>query len=175
MPVIIMQCTSSYPVALEKVGLNNLEIFRNKYKCPVGLSDHSGTVFPALAAMAEGANIIEVHVTFDKRIYGPDAIASITVDELGFLVEAKKAFWTMKKNPVDKDILSRELSKTRELFGRSIAPSRPLEVGTVLKADMMTPKKPGTGIPAERINELVGRRLIKPVVPDRLLSWDDLE
>ena len=53
----LMQCTSRYPTPLSEVGLNVLEEMRRRYSCPVGLSDHSGTPFPALAAMARGARL----------------------------------------------------------------------------------------------------------------------
>jgi len=50
LPLAVMQCTSAYPCPPEKVGLNMLGEFRERYGCAVGLSDHSGTIFPGLAA-----------------------------------------------------------------------------------------------------------------------------
>ena len=64
---------------------------REKYNVPVGLSDHSGMVYPSLFAMAMGANLIEVHVTFHKSMFGPDVDSSLTLDELKMLVEGSKA------------------------------------------------------------------------------------
>jgi N-acetylneuraminate synthase len=63
-PFALLQCTSAYPVALEEVGLNVLEEFRSQYRCPVGLSDHSGGPYPGLAAISRKADILEIHVTF---------------------------------------------------------------------------------------------------------------
>ena len=62
-----------YPSPLEEIGLNVMDELRERYRCPVGLSDHSGIVFPALAALARGADIVEVHVTLDRRMFGPDS------------------------------------------------------------------------------------------------------
>jgi len=171
----LMQCTSRYPTPLSEVGLNVLDEMRSRYSCPVGLSDHSGTVFPGLAAMARGASIIEVHVTFDRRMFGPDVPASITFDELALLTQARDAFSEMDEHPVDKDAMARSLSSMREIFGRSVAPSRALPTGTVLAPDMLVAKKPGGGIPTEALPELIGQRLARDVVPERILSWDDLE
>ena len=95
----LMQCTSRYPTPLSQVGLNVLDQMRSRYSCPVGLSDHSGTPFPALAAMARGATVIELHVTFDRRMFGPDVPASITFDELGFLCRARDAFKRNGREP----------------------------------------------------------------------------
>ena len=67
-----MQCTSAYPTPLDAVGLNVIDELRREFDCPVGLSDHSGSMFPGLAALARGANLLEVHVTFDRRMFSPD-------------------------------------------------------------------------------------------------------
>lgn len=175
LPFAVFQCTSKYPASLEEVGLNVIEEIRKRFKCPVGLSDHSGSIFPGLAAMALGVDLLEVHVTFHKKMFGPDVPASITLDELQLLVEANKAFQIMSNNPVDKDLSALGLSETKALFTKSVAPTRPLPQGTVLERDMLTLKKPGTGISSGRLKELIGRRLIREVTPERLLRWEDLE
>src|SRR5581483_6447391 len=59
--VTVMQCTSEYPCGPEKVGLNMLQVFRRRFACGVGLSDHSGTIFPGLAAATIGIDALEVH------------------------------------------------------------------------------------------------------------------
>jgi N-acetylneuraminate synthase len=173
--VALLQCTSRYPAKLQDVGLNVLTELRERFDTAVGLSDHSGTPWPALAAMALGADLVEVHVTFDRRMFGPDTPASITLDEISLLAGARDAFFEMLMNPVDKDAMAAELSSMRDLFAKSLAPVRPLPAGTVLEASMLTPKKPGTGIPSEELEQVVGRRLIRDVQPNRLLSREDLE
>ena len=55
---------------------------KRRFDCPVGLSDHSGSVYPGYAAIARGADLLEVHVTFHKAMFGPDVPASLTFDEL---------------------------------------------------------------------------------------------
>jgi len=170
----ILQCTSSYPTKLEDVGLNVIEDLRRVYDCPVGLSDHSGTLFPALTALARRINIIEVHVTFDKRLFGPDVSSSITLDDLSFLVEVKNAIYTMDQNPVNKDEMAIKLSELRKIFSKSIATSRFLSKGTVLEENMIAPKKPGTGIPFSEKSKIIGKSLKHDIYPDRLLKWEDL-
>jgi len=175
LPFAVFQCTSKYPTSLEEVGLNVIEEIRKRFKCPVGLSDHSGSIFPGLAAMALGVDLLEVHVTFHRRMFGPDVPASVTLDELGLLVEANHAFHTMLRNPVDKDTAAASLSEMRSLFTKSLTPKIPLVAGTILRSDMVSLKKPGTGIPAEELQNLIGRRLTRDVTPDKLLKWDDFE
>ena len=173
-PFALFQCTSTYPTRLEDVGLNVLEKYA-QYKCPVGLSDHSGTPYPALAAMARGINLLELHVTFDKTMYGPDTPASVTFDELAFICKARDAFYTMDKNPVDKNKMAEKLGKMRGLFTKSIALNKPQKKGTIIRADMLAPKKPGTGIPFSKKEKIIGLRLMRDVAPDRLLTWEDLD
>lgn len=174
-PLAVLQCTSKYPTSLQDVGLNVIDELRDRLGCPVGLSDHSGSVFPALAALARGANIIEVHLAFDRAMFGPDASSSLTVAEIAQLVAARNAFSQMAAAPVDKDAMAATLAPVRRLFTRSIAPRMDLPAGTVIAEGMLTLKKPGTGMPAPELPRLVGRRLKNAVSADRLLKPEDLE
>jgi N,N'-diacetyllegionaminate synthase len=174
LPFALLQCTTSYPSPLEEVGLNVLEDLREAYHCPVGLSDHSGSVFPGLAALARGADLVEVHVTFDRRMFGPDTPASLIFDELRLLCGMRDALATMDRHPVDKDAMAEKLNNLREMFGKSLAPVAPIKAGSVLRPEMLTAKKPAGGIPPEAVAEIAGRRLKRDVAPDRILRWSDL-
>lgn len=171
----LFQCTSEYPVALERVGLNICDEFRARYHCPVGLSDHSGTVFPALAAMARGVDMIEVHVTYDRRMYGPDTKASVTFAELEMIARARDAFHTMLTHPVDKDVMVGDMAQMRKLFTKSVALKTDMPRGTVLTADILCAKKPGTGVPYNEKSKLIGKKLSRDVPCDRLLRIEDIE
>ena len=170
----LFQCTSQYPVALEKVGLNVIDKLRERFGCPVGLSDHSGTLFPALAAMAMGADLIEVHLTFHKQMFGPDTAASIDCSQLDFLIQCRDAFNKMNQHPIDKDQVACELDTTRRIFARSLALCNDLLAGTIIKPSMLTLKKPGTGIPYEDMDRICGKRLRANTPANRLLTKDDL-
>jgi len=170
----LMQCTSSYPTNLEAVGLNVIDELREEFDCPVGLSDHSGSIFPGLAALARGADLLEVHVTFDRRMFSPDVAASLTFDELKKVCQMRDALRTMDSYPVNKDAMAEQLVGMRGIFGKSLAPIRPLAAGTVLRPQMVVTKKPGGGIPLEAVGQISGRRLAHDVSPDRILRWSDL-
>ncbi len=170
----LFQCTSKYPTPLQEVGINLIEELRRRYDCLVGLSDHSATPFPALAAIARGCHIVELHVTFDRRLFGPDVPASVTFEELALIKKARDSFAVMDQSPVDKDAMADQLAAMRRTFGKSIAPARALPAGTELTRDMLTLKKPATGIPGTELDNLIGKRLRSDVMPDRLLTWKDL-
>jgi len=174
-PYALFQCTSKYPANFSEIGLNVIQEMKKRYDCPVGLSDHSGSIFPALAAMANRADIIEAHLVFDKRMFGPDTPASLTVDDFRLLVQAKDAFFQMNANPVDKDKMAATLQQMRSSFGKSLATMQNLSAGTILTEDMLTAKKPGTGIPCNRKNEVAGKILKNDVFANRLLQWEDLD
>jgi len=169
----LLQCTSKYPTPIEESGINLISEFR-QFGCAVGLSDHSGTVFPSLAAMAANADIIEVHVTFDRGMWGPDASSSLTFEELTLLCQSRDSFDLMRKKPLDKNEVASELEITKKLFSKSLALRTDLVAETVVEEKMLTLKKPGGGIPREAISRVVGKKLKRDVASRRLLEWDDL-
>jgi N-acetylneuraminate synthase len=175
LPLVVMQCTTSYPCPPESVGLNMLPDFRERYGCAVGLSDHSGTIYPGLAAATLGAEALEVHVTFSRGMFGPDVPASVTCDELRRLVEGVRFVEAMRANPVEKDALAEELAPLRGLFTKSVVARLDLSESTILREEHLAVKKPGTGIPAARLPELIGARLRRGVRADELLREEDLE
>lgn len=174
-PLTVLQCTSAYPCPPEKVGLNMIPVFRERYGCAVGLSDHSGAIYAGLAAAAIGIDALEVHVTLSRDMPGPDVPASLTPAELRQLVDGICVIEQIINKPVDKDALAEELHPSRLLFTKSVVAASDLPAGTVLSSDHLTAKKPGTGIPVERTGELIGRRLRRAVPADSLLSHEDLD
>jgi N,N'-diacetyllegionaminate synthase len=174
-PFGIFQCSSSYPAPPELWGLEVLSSFRKRYNCPVGLSDHSGNIYAGLAATTLGADFIEVHVTFDKKMFGPDVTSSITISELEQLVLGSKSIRLALNNKDDKDTLVSSTSNLKKTFGRSLALVSKLPSGTKLSKRDLTLKKPGSGILYDDINKVIGRSLKTHKGIDKLLTWDDLE
>jgi N-acetylneuraminate synthase len=174
-PVAVLQCTTAYPCPPERLGLNLLSAFRDRYACPVGLSDHSGALYAGLAAAALGANVIEVHVTFSRDCFGPDVPASLTIAELKQLVEGVRFIETALAAPVFKDAVAAELSALRAIFGKSLVAARDLAPGHVLVAEDIACKKPGSGIPAFRLPDVVGRRLKAGVSADAPFAEENLQ
>lgn len=170
----VLQCTSIYPTPPEKVGLNLIPFFRQRYSCKVGLSDHSGTIYPGLAAAVLGIDVLEVHVTLSREMFGPDVAASVTTAEIRQLVEGVRFIEKMRSKAVDKDSVAQELAPMRDLFTKSVVARMDLAADTVLKEEHLTVKKPGTGIPASRLPELIGRQLKDAVQANELLRFEQL-
>jgi N-acetylneuraminate synthase len=173
-PLLLYQCTNRYPCPPEHLGLNVLGQYRERYGVPVGLSDHSGKVFAALAAATLGASSIEVHVTWDRRFFGPDVSSSVTFDELAELVHGVRFIEKAMGSPVAKNDNADALSETRRLFTKSVTLRVPLEPGEIITAEKLTFKKPGTGIPARDFGKVVGKKARRRLLIDEIIAWDDL-
>lgn len=171
----ILQCTTAYPCPPEKIGINMIDVLRERYQCPVGLSDHSGTIYPGLAAAALGVSMLEVHIALSRDAFGPDVPASITPAELRQLVDGIRFIEAMRANPVDKEAMATEMAPLRNLFTKSIVVKADLPSGTVLEAKHLTTKKPGTGIPADKLSQVVGSILKRDITADTLLNERDLQ
>ena len=174
-PVGVFQCTTAYPCPPERIGLNLIPVFRQRYGCWVGLSDHSATIYAGLAAAAVGVDMLEVHVTLSRDMFGPDVVASVTTGELRQLVEGIRFIEAMRANPVDKDIAAKDTVQLRRLFTRSLVARHTLPAGTVLTREHLAIKKPGTGIAPERLDAVIGKRLRRSVEADEVLAVEDVE
>ena len=175
LPLAVLQCTTAYPCPPERVGLNMLPELRARYGSFVGLSDHSGTIYPALAGATIGMDVFETHVTLSRDAFGPDVKASVTPGELRQIVDGIRFIETMRANPVDKNAIAQEMTPLRKIFTKSVVARRDLPAGAILVESDLTVKKPGTGIPGNRLPEVIGRRLRRAVTVDELLRVDDLE
>jgi N-acetylneuraminate synthase len=174
-PAAVLQCTTAYPCPPEKIGLNLLELFRNRYGCPVGLSDHSGTPYAGLAAATLGADLLEVHVVFSRECFGPDTAASLTTAELKSLVEGVRFIDQMLAHPVDKVAAAELATELRTQFGKSLVAACDLSAGRKLQREDVALKKPGGGLPASSLSEVIGRVLKRDLAADSLLSEADLD
>jgi N-acetylneuraminate synthase len=175
LPLAVLQCTSVYPCPPDQVGLNVLVELRERYGCPVGLSDHSGTIYAGLAAATLGIDILEVHVTFSREMFGPDVSSSVTTAELRQLVEGIRFVEAAMAAQIDKDATARELESMRKLFTKSLVARVDLPAGTTLRREHLAAKKPCNGIPASSHAAVLNRRLKRSVSANAFLCEDDLE
>ena len=173
--VALLQCTTAYPCAPDLVGLNVIDEFRERYGCAVGLSDHSATIYPGLSAATIGISVLEVHLTLSRAMFGPDVPASVTPDQLRDLVQGIRFIETMLANPVDKNHVSEDVRGLSKIFTKSVVAGDALPAGTVLKQEHLAVKKPGTGIPANDLPTLIGRRLKRALAPDDVIAYSDFD
>lgn len=171
--IAVLQCSTTYPCPPEKIGLNLIPELRERYGCAVGLSDHSGTIYPGLAAVSLGIEVLELHVAFSREMFGPDVPASITTGELTQLVEGIRFIERMHANPVNKDAFANEVLPLRKLFTKSIVAGMDLPSGTLIEEKHLRIKKPGNGLPEERIRDLIGKKLLRDIKADEQILEGD--
>jgi N-acetylneuraminate synthase len=171
----LLQCSSVYPCPVEQLGLNVLKELAAKYRCPVGLSDHSGLIFPGIAAAVIGANIVEVHAVFSRDCFGPDVTSSLTIPELSKLVEGIHYINAAIKNPVDKNIQANKFQEMRNMFNKSIYIKNSIKAGHILDTRDLIMKKPGNGILGSRLYEVVGKQVLCDYAEGEMLRSVDLK
>lgn len=173
-PYVVMQCTTAYPCPPEKIGLNLISEMRDRYQCPIGFSDHSGTIFPSLAAVANGALMIEVHVTMSPYMFGPDVKASVTIEQLKDMTEGIRMITAMRNAPVDKTALNEEQKELKRIFAKGIYLKRDVAAGEKLDMEALSFKKPLKGVSGESYEDVLGRRAAKNLKAGEALQWPEL-
>jgi N-acetylneuraminate synthase len=171
--LVLLQCTSMYPCPPEKVNLAAIAALRERFGVPVGISDHTPGIVTSVAAVALGAVCVEKHFTLSKRLYGPDHHASLEPEELRRLVDAvREVEASMGTAEKERDP---GLDPVRATFEKSVVTAQAIPAGAILEISMLTTKRPGTGIPAARLRELVGRRTRRDLPVNELVGADDVE
>ena len=171
-PLVLMNCTSEYPPRYEDINLGVIQKMKTRYPtAEVGHSDHTPDLFTSWAAVALGASVIEKHVILDKRQPGPDQSVSVDFLELATLVEGIRKIESALGS--EKKVHPRE-EQIREWAHRSVVSLRDIGKGVVISEDDVWTKRPGTGIPASRLNEVIGRTTMREIKAGSLVRWEDL-
>ena len=171
----ILQCTSSYPTKLDNIGLNVMQEMSERYKVPTGLSDHSGNPNILLAAAAIGAELLEFHVTFSKKSFGPDNSSSIEINKVQKLIEGIKDIKDCINNPIDKNNFKTN-SKIKKIFSKSMAINKDIKKNQIIKLNDLETKKPGgQGIDAKYYLKIIGKKANKDMKKNSFLKKSDLK
>lgn len=160
----ILQCTTAYPTPYDRLGLNVITELKSRYpKHTIGLSEHTAEIYAGLAGVALGAEVLEFHAVWDKRMFGPDAKSSLTIDQIAKLVKGVRAIESSINNPIDKDDLFNYKS-LKNIFEKTLAVNKDLKEGHILSFDDLEAKKPANhGIAASNFKEVIGRTLSRDV------------
>ena len=170
----ILQCTTAYPTAPKDFGFNVIAELKKKYNVPIGFSDHSAKIATCIAATALGAEILEFHVVFDRKMFGPDAASSIEIDEIPALVEGIRNTKIALDHPVSKTN-GNDFKALKQIFEKSLAVNKALPKGHSITFDDLEAKKPkGYGIEAIRFMDVIGKKLISEKSKWDFLNEEDL-
>jgi N-acetylneuraminate synthase/N,N'-diacetyllegionaminate synthase len=172
-PLALLHCISSYPAPEDQVNLAAIGTLGRAFECVSGFSDHTESVTMGGDAAIAGARIIEKHLTLDRKRPGPDHGFSLEpeamVEYVRHVRHASGLLGDGRLRATDAQRDVRMLSRT------SIVAARDIQAGEVLDRDMLTTKRPGTGISPMEIDRIVGRRAVRAIAADTALLWDDVE
>ena len=172
-PLALLNCVSEYPPRYEDLNLRVIEAMRERYPLAViGHSDHTPDVATSFAAVTLGACLVEKHVILDKRQPGPDQSVSIDFRDLATLVDGVRK---IEAALGDRKAVHEKEQPIRAWAFRSLVTTRAVRAGEVLTDEMVWSKRPGTGIPAHRMDEVVGSRARRDLAANVLIAWDDVE
>lgn len=172
-PVALLHCVSAYPTPLDQAALRGIESLRQHTGLPSGYSDHTSAVHTGALAVALGACVLEKHLTWNQAAPGPDHAASLDPEGFAQYVsltrQAERMLGPATKRPglIEADV--------RRVSRQSVCATRDLPAGHVLETSDLTPKRPGTGIPAAELPRLIGRTLRTAVAANDLLTRDSVE
>lgn len=169
----LLQCVSSYPTAEADAALGGIAALHRAFPgLEVGYSDHTAAEDTGALAVLGGASVLEKHLTHDRRARGPDHAASLEPEAFKRYVTAVRRA-TIMLGAIGKTCLGVERD-VRRVSRQSLCVAADLPRDHVLAGADLAIKRPGTGIPAARLGEVVGRRLNRPIAAGQLLREEDL-
>ena len=171
----ILQCNSSYPTSPDKIGHNLVKSFKKLFRCPVGISDHSGSLNSLKIAVAKNSNLIEAHVTFSRTFFGPDTSASITFDELKDLISFRDMFYEIENSNYSKNKLNRVQVKNKKLFSKSLILKKNLNRNDRILYEDLDVRKPLIGIASYDYKKILGKKLKNRKKAGEFLKLKDLK
>lgn len=169
----LLHCVTSYPAPPGDINLRAMDRLAAMYDLPVGYSDHTEDFLAVLGAVARGAKVVEKHITILRNVpNAQDWKVSAGPENLAQLVRDVRRLEAMlghgRKEPASSELPGMAWAT------KSFVAARALPAGHLLAEADLVAKRPGDGVPANRINDLLGRRLARAVAADDPVRRDDL-
>tara|TARA_B100000242_G_C43040542_1_gene485424 strand:+ start:666 stop:1700 length:1035 start_codon:yes stop_codon:yes gene_type:complete len=174
-PFSIMHCVSAYPCPYKIMNLNNINILEKKFGVPIGLSDHTPSIYTSLGAVSLGASLIEKHFTFNKNLSGPDHKSSIDGPELKNLIQGVEA------NYLARGSLKKIFKEEREIVNwarESVVTIKTIKKGEKLTTKNLSVKRPSPKkgeIPAKFLSKILNKKSNKNLEVNKKIKWIDLK
>ena len=171
----VMQCTASYPCEVEELNLGVVESYRERFPdLVIGLSDHQSGIAMSLVGYMLGARVIEKHFTLNHAWKGSDHAFSLMPEGMRRLVRDLHRVPDAVGDGVKRPLASE--ARPLEKMGKKLVATRDLPVGHVLTAEDLAARSPADGgLPPYELDDLLGRRLTRPLMVDQALVTDDVE
>jgi pseudaminic acid synthase len=170
--LVLLKCTSTYPATPEESNILTIPHMRALFGCEVGLSDHTMGLGVSVAAVAQGATVIEKHFTLSRADGGVDSTFSLEPHELESLVIETERGWQSMGGVTYGGTENEEKSK---VFRRSLYVAEDMEAGDLFTEKNLRIVRPGRGLPPKYYDIFLGRKVGRRVKMGTALSWDLME
>lgn len=170
----ILHCVSQYPTHPENVNLNSIAYLKNNYgNYKIGYSDHTIGIATPLAAVAMGAEIIEKHITIDRRMKGTDQAGSLGPDGVNRMVRDIRLF--EKSLGKEEIFIEESVTSAKNKLERSVASLKDLKVGDIISESDIHLLSPGDGVKWRDRGQLIGKKLKNPISKNEIIYLKDVE
>lgn len=171
--VALLHTVSAHPVPPGSENLLAIRTLADRFQLPVGFSDHAEDTFALPMAMALGAAIYERHLVLAEDLDAADLAVSSLPDELCEAINmarrARSALGTGEKVCLEVETMNRHINR------RALCAARDLEPGMVLRRMDLVALRPANGLPPSRVDDIIGRRLLRPVDLGQPIREHDIE
>jgi N-acetylneuraminate synthase len=166
--VTLLHCTTEYPTPFAAVNLRAMETLSVAFGLRVGFSDHTEGIAIPVAAVAQGATVIEKHFTLDRNLPGPDHKASLEPAELKAMVTAirqvEQAIGSGRKYPAACELGNMTVAR------KSLVAACAIKAGELFTEDNLTVKRPGSGMSPLRYWNMLGTTAKRDFAPDGVIE-----
>jgi len=171
----VMQCTASYPAEVEELNLGVIETYRERFpELVIGFSDHQSGIAMSMVGYLLGARVIEKHFTLNHAWKGSDQAFSLMPEGLRRLVRDLRRVPEAVGDGVKRPLESEE--RPLEKMGKKLVAARDLPAGHVLGSSDLVARSPADGgLPPYELDELLGRRLARPLTVEQAVAVEDVE
>lgn len=172
--ISILHCVSQYPTYPDNLNLNTIPYLKKHYgQYSIGFSDHTIGIAAPIVAVGMGAEIIEKHVTIDRRMKGTDQRGSLGPDGVNRMIRDIRIAerWLGKEELyIDQSV---ESSKVK--LERSIATNKTLNPGDIITEADIHLLSPGDGYKWSERQQVIGKTVVNPIDPNEIIYPKDIQ
>ena len=169
----LLHCVSAYPTPPEAAHIGWVRDIAAHHGVVAGYSDHTQLLDSGAVAVAAGACIVEKHLTHDRNAPGPDHSAS--ADPRQFVEYVRRLRTAGQLLGQGHKHLQSHEQDVRQVSRQSLVARMPIRVGETIAREHLTCQRPGTGIPVQQLDYIIGLKAARDVPVGALLDWIDLD
>jgi len=166
--ISILHCVSEYPTKPQNVNLNTIRYLLKHYpQYTIGFSDHTIGIAAPVAAVAMGAQIVEKHITIDRRMKGTDQAGSLGPDGMNRMIRDIRLMemWF----GVEDIFIEDDTQSARQKLERSIATKRTVRAGEVIGENDLHMLSPGDGFKWRDRSQVIGHKAVSDIPADEVI------